>query len=369
MPSRKSRHSSSSPRGSKDPEIFQQLGRAVLSYSLKKLAEQRQARSEASDQDRSRSHPGKNSSSSRSRDRSSARRSHRDAPRDDGGELHTLITQLAIGALAGGVRRLIKRRRESKRKAAASSTTDINSTTRGTRPGFPHMPAVDPELSASLDFVTAELRGATDTIRRLASTSAPVSQHPTHDCAVRDALAVEADRLTASLTRLQVSIINMQNLHPALEAPGDAGARHGNRREKGNRGIVEEMVGGGRRRGDWMGDGETWKKGRRSGETERKDRQRGELLRERRLGDWDERHSRRTEGGEDVLMRGETARTPPWSAPLQESLNRRHRRHRDHGSSRDEIPSTGLEHRRSRRGARDGGQTPHRHRLDPVTVG
>ncbi|KAL2272058.1 hypothetical protein VTJ83DRAFT_1429 [Remersonia thermophila] len=366
MPSRKSRSNSSSPPGSKNHQILQQLGRAVLAYALKKLAEHQQARSEPLGHARS-----------RSRDRSNSVRSHRDVPRNDDGELQTVITQMAIGALIGGVRRLIKRRRERKRAAAAATTTDVNNASRTTRSKTLYHPAVtiDPELSASLDFATSELCGAIEILRNIADASPRPLQHPTHDCAVRDAVVAEADRLTTSLTRLQMSIFNMQNQHPALEAPGKVGERRGQGQGRETRvgGMVAEDV-----------EGRRTKPGEQNREVERRRWPQSERSAERRQGGWEEGHShhkgyrigRRASPLENACrMRhrsyqrlNDQLQVPAWPGPWDEGLHRLHRRRRGHGYVVDEPLSTGRELRRSRIGAYDEEQTPCRYRVDPVIV-
>lgn len=227
MPSsRRPAAASSSPPSGQPPEILSQLGRAVLSYSLKKLNEQK-ARTRSREQS-SRRKP------SRSKTRDASRRSDRatsrgDMPRGDSGDMHTLVSQLAVGAVAFGIRHFIRRRREAKRQAAAASSARAN-TARGLNdhsesPGL--SPAVDPELSAALDTVTRELQGASDNIKRLAHSA------PSHrNCDVRNALVADAEKLTGSLANMQASIHNMRNLHPSLERERRRGRSQRGRQER-----------------------------------------------------------------------------------------------------------------------------------------
>ncbi|KAH6839608.1 hypothetical protein B0I37DRAFT_237949 [Chaetomium sp. MPI-CAGE-AT-0009] len=247
MPSsRRSRPGSSEPKNSKaPPEILHLLGRAVLAYSLKKLSEQKapsKSRSQSSRRKSSRSKPREPSATSK-------RGSSRDLPRSDSGDMHALISQLAVGALGFGIRALIRRRKEAKKKAAAAAAQAGARSVPGESGGAGDKKAgagaVDPELSAALDSVTQELQGASESIRRLAHSAPP----PLHrECAVRDALVADADRLTGSLANMQASIHNMKNLHPALEQ----GRRSRQQSERGRgRTDVRERGGPRERRGPW----------------------------------------------------------------------------------------------------------------------
>ncbi|KAK4154433.1 hypothetical protein C8A00DRAFT_42791 [Chaetomidium leptoderma] len=209
------------------PEILHQLGRAVLSYSLKKMSEQK---TQPSDHRSKSSHRKSSRSKTREPSATSKRGTSRDTPRSDSGDMHSLISQLAVGVFAFGIRHIIRRRREAKRQAAAAAAaassaqaTATSSTTTTTRDGTTGQrrqqqgttTVADPELSAALETVTKELQGASDSIKRLAS-SAPSSHR---NCAVRDALVADEKRLSGSLANMQASIHNMRNLHPGLE-PG-----------------------------------------------------------------------------------------------------------------------------------------------------
>lgn len=250
MPSRHSHRSAtrSQPRGASDdrdntgqsPEILRQLGRAVLSYSLKRLNQQRNTRSRQRDpSSRQRSSRSQNRDTSGARD---GRGSSRDLSRGDS-DMHNLLSQVAVGVFAFGVRHLIHRRREAKRQAqAAAQVNPRGGVTAGQvqRPG-----AIDPELSAALNTVARELQGASDSIRRLASSA------PSHrNCAVRDALVADADRLHRSLANMQTSINNMRNLHPGLDKRRDLNRPERSRRQEKDgrrRRTEEEEVGSARR--------------------------------------------------------------------------------------------------------------------------
>ncbi|KAL2155679.1 hypothetical protein VTH82DRAFT_421 [Thermothelomyces myriococcoides] len=183
-----SRHSkrarSKSESSGEPPEILQQVGRAVLAYTLKKLSE-RQAKSEAPAESRSRSVQRK-SSRTRARDPSSASggSSSRDLRRSDNDDVHALISQLVVGAFGFGIRALVRRRKEAKKKKAAAAAAAAAAAQSGRRPTKGRHDvgtyAVDPELSAALDSVTAELQNASDSIRRLAHSAPPPSHR---DCA------------------------------------------------------------------------------------------------------------------------------------------------------------------------------------------
>ncbi|KAK3905231.1 hypothetical protein C8A05DRAFT_30966 [Staphylotrichum tortipilum] len=244
MPS--SRRLSGSPKRPKvPPEMIHQLSRALLSFSLKKLNEQNAAAREpagSSSKGENTSSRPRSSTGSKPRATSTAskRAGSRDTLRDAaGGDLHNLISQLAVGVFAFGMRHLIKRRREAKRAAEAagggkkkrSKDKDKNGSsipTSGLRSSA--IPG-DPELSSALDTVARELQGATESIRRLAATRGTMHRN----CPVRDALNADADRLTDSLVNMQASIHNMRNLHPGLERARRRSEREERRREKRER--------------------------------------------------------------------------------------------------------------------------------------
>ncbi|KXX81386.1 hypothetical protein MMYC01_203102 [Madurella mycetomatis] len=169
------------------------------------------------------------------------RGSSRDLSRGDS-DMHNLLSQVAVGVFAFGIRHLIHRRREAKRQAqAAAQVNPKGGVTAGQtqRPG-----AIDPELSGALNTVARELQGASDSIRRLASSA------PSHrNCAVREALIADADRLHRSLANMQTSINNMRNLHPGLDQRRDLNRLERSRRQEkdGRQRRTEDEVGSTRR--------------------------------------------------------------------------------------------------------------------------
>ncbi|KAK3301829.1 uncharacterized protein B0T15DRAFT_324695 [Chaetomium strumarium] len=257
MPSSRRRKSPARSSGVA-PEILHQLGRLALSYSLKKLSEPRaQARQrDQSARQRSRHSKTRNGSSASKRGSSS-----RDMPRSDSSsssdDLHGLVSQLAVGAVAFGIRQVVRRRREAKRQAAAAAQATAAERSATSGPDA----AIDGELSAALDAVTRELQGACESIRRLAY-SAPPSHR---NCEVRDALAADAERLSGSLANMQASIHNMRNLHPRLDGAKSV-VRGRSRRERGeavDRDREVSMAATGER--------EARRGGRRSGKDRRED--------------------------------------------------------------------------------------------------
>ncbi|KAK4098953.1 hypothetical protein N658DRAFT_395770, partial [Parathielavia hyrcaniae] len=202
------------------PEIVHQLGRVALAYSLKKLSEQKALSNQQRSRSSRRGSSHRQPSEKRDHSSTSKRGTGRDLPRSDSSEMHALASQLAVGVLAFGIRHLVRRRREAKSKAAeaASKTTgqtagravNGNSSSGQDSGGSANM---DSEMSAALDAVAKELQGATESIQQLAYAAPPSHR----DCAVRDALVADAERLSGSLANMQASINNMRNLHPGLE--------------------------------------------------------------------------------------------------------------------------------------------------------
>ncbi|KAK4244660.1 hypothetical protein C7999DRAFT_43721 [Corynascus novoguineensis] len=331
MPSsRRSPKPSSEHKGSKEPpEILHHVGRAVLAYTLKKLSE-RQAQSSNT---RSRTSHRK-SSRSKTRDPSSAskRGSSRDLPRSDSGDMHALVSQLVVGAFAFGIRTLIRRRREAKKKKAEAAAAAADAATLSPQAGARSVArgksnpgqdagaaSVDPELSAALDSVTTELQSASDSIRRLAS-SAPSVSH--RNCAVRDALLTDADRLSGSLANMQASINNMRNLHPGLV------------QEKGRKERARERA-----------------------KERAKEKAKARKQTEGRVKDWvRERQRERATNGAIDRNGGEVPTTEGMAMnrglepPGQGSRSGIHRRHREHDRNHDKPEEERHRHRRNRRG-------------------
>ncbi|KAK3374588.1 hypothetical protein B0H63DRAFT_253511 [Podospora didyma] len=248
MPSHRGR--SPARKSKQSPEVLQHLGRAALAYSLKKLSEKHQESSRGRQKD--------SRSSSRHRKSSKRRGGHssteqRDGSRgglgptrSDSSDLHHLISQLAVGALAFGVRQYMHRRREQKKTAAAAAAPLPQPSNRSKdarqhrRRGEPiaAVPGVDPELSSALDSLRTELEETSESIRRLAYTRAPASHK---NCEVHTALVADADRLQGSIARIHASVNNMKNLHPAL-------SQHQRRREGDDRGSARTERSRGQRR-------------------------------------------------------------------------------------------------------------------------
>ncbi|KAK4196417.1 hypothetical protein QBC40DRAFT_234430 [Triangularia verruculosa] len=218
--------------GLKPVEILSQVGRVALPFILTKLAQQQEEKQRQQEKERE---TDRKYSSSRSRSRkssvarapSSAGRSG--APRDKGRErapgsdgpgdssprddsdFHGVISQVAVGLVAFGARKLMQRRKEAKRAAASAAQT---SQAKGRNARGNMGPAdADVELSRALDATAVELQGASESIRRLAS-SGSESHHG--KCEVKEALVKDAERLEGSLANIQTNIHNMRNLHPRL---------------------------------------------------------------------------------------------------------------------------------------------------------
>ncbi|KAK4139883.1 uncharacterized protein C8A04DRAFT_40351 [Dichotomopilus funicola] len=232
MPSSQRPRSSGPKRSNGQSEILHQVGRTVLAYSLKKLSEQKTQPEPDSRSRSSRSRSKSRHSKAREPSNSSTARRDgstrgRDLPRSNSDEMHSMVSQLAAGVLAVGIRAIVKKRKEAKQKATANASAEkaIAKSIPGW-PGRDPRPGIDPELAAALDAVTHELQGVSESISRLANT-APVSTHP--DCAVREALVADAGRLNGSLANIQTSIYNMRNLRPGLS---QGGQQRGGQRER-----------------------------------------------------------------------------------------------------------------------------------------
>lgn len=217
-PSKSSNRGRSPTRTAREsPEVLHQLGRAVLAYSLRKISER--TRDKRRETHSSRQPPGRRKDMP---DETGARDESSRGPsaRSDSGELHNLVSQVAVGVLAFGIRQYMHRRREAKREAAATARKPQ----RPKGPGNHRQPdqqqqralrsAADLELSTAIDSLTKEVQNASESIRQLAYSA------PSHrECAVQEALISDADRLQASLANIQTSANNMMNLHPDLNRP------------------------------------------------------------------------------------------------------------------------------------------------------
>ncbi|KAK4223898.1 hypothetical protein QBC38DRAFT_36311 [Podospora fimiseda] len=212
-----SRRSPSPPKKSPAPEILFNLGRVVLPFVVKKLNEKNGGGGSGSGSSRRRETSGprereRTRSKSRSRSRATAR--DRDSDRDTDRDIHSLVSQVAVGLLAVGVRQVIKKRKEAKRAAASAAL----STTKDDQ----YKQRLDPELSRALEATARELQGASESIRRLSRT-------PGHKgrCEVQDELVKDAERLENTLGGIQAGIHNMRNLHPGLNAGEQKPAERG----------------------------------------------------------------------------------------------------------------------------------------------
>lgn len=321
MPSSRRPRSSGAKSSSGQSEILHQVGRAVLAFSLKKLSEQKtqpetKSRSRGSRSQSKSGHSKAREPSASSKTRRDGSTRGRDLPRSSSDEMHSLVSQLAAGVLAVGIRAIAKKRKEAKKKATATASAE--QAIARSIPGWPGpdpRPAVDPELAAALDAVTHELQGASESISRLANT-APASTHP--DCAVREALVADAGRLSGSLANIQTSIHNMRNLRPGLGQSGQRGGQrervsstrrdeYGDRRNRGLGEQPRERLREDNRQRSWGGDrveegitrrksvGLTREDGLRSRPTERIEEEKGRSDRHRRRRENQRSHSQPVE--------------------------------------------------------------------------
>ncbi|KAK3339662.1 hypothetical protein B0T25DRAFT_618181 [Lasiosphaeria hispida] len=278
MPSH-GRHSRSPSRGRtrKKPEVLQQLGRAVLSYSLSRLAK---TSGSSSKKDKDRSH-------SRRRSRSHSAERGSSGPTRDNSDLHKHMTQLAAGVLAFGVKQYMAHRREKKKKSAASQTRQPPPQDRGL---FSSGRRSDAELSSALGSLTAELQGTSEAIRRLAR------QPPSHrNCEVYQGLVANADRIQAQLENLQASANNMRNLHPGLARGREDGRREGRGGERGlSRGVERRIP---PREDERVMPRERWRGEEEERRSDWSGRPRGTVGRERSRFDRRDAGSRRSWGG------------------------------------------------------------------------
>ncbi|KAK4177812.1 hypothetical protein QBC36DRAFT_309760 [Triangularia setosa] len=258
MSSQHSRHTRKSSfkrpnDGIKPVEVLSQVGRVALPFILTKLAQQQEKKQRQQERERdsirkpssSRSKSSRESGTpapsttgrstrSHDRDKDRARDSEGpddDTPRDDS-DLHGVISQVAVGLVAFGARKLIQRRKEAKR-AAASAAQTARASHRG---AGGNMSPADAELSRALEATAVELQGASESIRRLANSG---SKNHHRKCEVRDELVKDAERLEGSLASIQTGIHNMRNLHPRLRIPDESGKRNAQRGKRGMEPIQE----------------------------------------------------------------------------------------------------------------------------------
>ncbi|KAM7220289.1 hypothetical protein V8F06_004255 [Rhypophila decipiens] len=247
------------------PELLHQLGKAVLSYSMKRLGGQgtsSKTKSNNTERQTSASRYSKASSPSRrtrhggekERDDSSPHHQSRDddgtgttvRSSDSSTDLHHILAQVAVGLFGYGIRQYLHRRKLSKQRAATAKPPR-----RPRPPGEDHLQAgpprhqnrhaaarekrngqdfgsssrgggvagnddgqsssvADPELAAALESITADLQGTSKAIRKLAG------RPPAHECDVHERLKNEADAIQEGLERVQASVNNVRNLHGGL---------------------------------------------------------------------------------------------------------------------------------------------------------
>lgn len=336
----------SSTKGSsknETPEIIQQIARAALVYSLKRLTRQDSTEkgSTSRQQPRSRSahkdkQPNERDRGTAVRARDSSRASHRsdrDRDRDgtrDGNDLHDVMGQLAVGILGFGIRHFLHQRKkkekeEKEEKNKIKPPLYSTTATQGPRPSgeYPYTSYADylaatsnnntgtgagtrsrslpidgpgteaTSLAATLDSLKKELRTTSEALAEL------TSKPPSHkNCEVHEALAKRAEGIRASIDNLEMAVNNVRNLHPEID--DDRGAYRGvgkvGRKEEKGKGKEGEV---GKERSDDDGWGER--------EGRRRDREQERVRRHRDDGRWSsrdgERKPRRSVEFEDDLDR------------------------------------------------------------------
>lgn len=340
----------SSTKGStkiETPEIIQQLARAALVYSLKRLSRQDSAEKSSS---ASRQHPRSRSAheerqpnerdrgiTTKARDSSRAsHRSDRDRGQDrdgsrDGNDLHDVMGQLAVGILGFGIRQFLHQRKKKEEKEKNKIKPPLYSTTAGQGPrpsgDYPYtsyadylaatsnnnagagtrsrsLPTDGPgaeaiSLATTLDSLKKELRTTSEALAEL------TSKPPSHKkCEVHEALAKRAEGIRASIDNLEMAVNNVRNLHPeiddALGVHGGVGKmdREGKERSgKEGKGKGKEGAAGKERT-----DEDGW--GEREGRRRERERERARRDRDERRWSKDrERKPRRSVEFEDDLNR------------------------------------------------------------------
>ncbi|KAK3400932.1 hypothetical protein B0T20DRAFT_477041 [Sordaria brevicollis] len=346
----------SSTKGStknETPEIIQQLARAALVYSLKRLTRQdsiEKGSSASRQQPGSKTAHGENQPNERERGvttkaRDSSRASHRsdrdqDRARDrddsrDGNDLHDVMGQLAVGILGFGIRQFLHQRKKKEEKeknkikpslysttasqgprpsgdypytsyadylAATSNNNNNNNTGAGTRSrslptGGPGAEAIS--LATTLDSLKKELRATAEALADL------VNKPPSHKkCEVHEALAKRADGIRASIDNLEMAVNNVSNLHPEIGEDRGTHGEIGNVDEKGKERGGREEKGKGKEgaTGKERMDDDGW--GEREGRRRERERERERARRNRDERRWSgdrERKPRRSVEFEDEL--------------------------------------------------------------------
>ncbi|EGO57364.1 hypothetical protein NEUTE1DRAFT_62176 [Neurospora tetrasperma FGSC 2508] len=265
----------SSTRGSSNNEtreIIQQLARAALVYSLKRLTRQDLADKGSTSQQKLRSRSAHEDSQPHERDRGTTTKardssgaSHRsDRDRDgsrDGNDLHDVMGQLAVGILGFGIRHFLHQRKKKEKEEKNKIKPPLYATTAATqgpprRPSgeYPYtsyadylaatsnhtgastrprsLPTDDPEptaisLATTLDSLKKELRATSEALADLVNK--PPSQNKKYN--VHEALAKRAEGIRVSLDNLEMAVNNVRNLHPEIDE--DRGVHGGVGEESG----------------------------------------------------------------------------------------------------------------------------------------
>lgn len=251
----------SSTRGSSNNEtreIIQQLARAALVYSLKRLTRQDLADKGSTSQQKLQSRSAHGDSQPHERDRGTTTKardssgaSHRsDRDRDgsrDGNDLHDVMGQLAVGILGFGIRHFLHQRKKKEKEEKNKIKPPLYATTAATqgpprRPSgeYPYtsyadylaatsnhtgastrprsLPTDDPEpaaisLATTLDLLKKELRATSEALADLVNK--PPSQNKKYN--VHEALAKRAEGIRVSLDNLEMAVNNVRNLNPEID--------------------------------------------------------------------------------------------------------------------------------------------------------
>ncbi|KAK3494279.1 uncharacterized protein B0T23DRAFT_104661 [Neurospora hispaniola] len=296
----------SSTRGSSNNEtreIIQQLARAALVYSLKRLTRQDLADKGSTSRQNLGSRSAHEDSQSQERDRGTTTKardssgaSHRiDRDRDgsrDGNDLHDVMGQLAVGILGFGIRHFLHQRKKKEKEKnkikpplyATTAATQgpprrpsgeypytsyadylaatSNHTGASTRPRS--LPTDDPEpaaisLATTLESLKKELRATSEALADLVNK--PPSQNKKYN--VHEALAKRAEGIRVSIDNLEMAVNNVRNLHPEIDEDrgvdgGVAEVDDGEGKERGGKGQKGKGKEGevGTEQGDEDGRGE-----------------------------------------------------------------------------------------------------------------
>ncbi|KHE79669.1 hypothetical protein GE21DRAFT_3935 [Neurospora crassa] len=251
----------SSTRGSNNNEtreIIQQLARAALVYSLKRLTRQDLADKGSTSQQILRSRSAHEDSQTHERDRGTTTKardssgvSHRsDRDQDgsrDGNDLHDVMGQLAVGILGFGIRHFLHQRKKKEKEEKNKIKPSLYATTAATqgpprRPSgeYPYtsyadylaatsnhtgagtrsksLPTDGPEpaaisLATTLESLKKELRATSEALADLVNK--PPSQNKKYN--VHEALAERAEGIRVSIDNLEMAINNSAVCMEGLE--------------------------------------------------------------------------------------------------------------------------------------------------------